>query len=337
MKTLVTGAPGWLGTRLVEALTSSAKELYKYSAFGSREVKALAAPGITADELHRMGVEVIRGDIRDQLSCAKAVRGVDTVFHCVGVIHPKKIKELYEVNTQGTKNLLSCAIAAGVKRFIYISSNSPAGCNRSPDRLLEESDAFNPYKNYGKSKMLSEMAVRQAHGNADIETVILRPCWFYGPNQPARQSRFFNMIKSGKPLVFGNGQNLRSMSYIDNTVQAMLLAEGKKEAAGQTYWVSDERPYKTTEIYETVADLLGVKLKPRFVPGLASEICEAVDDLLQSVGLYSTDFHVAGEMNKNIACSIDKAKRELGYAPEVDLREGMRRSILWCRKQGMDI
>lgn len=337
MKTLVTGAPGWLGTRLVEALTGTAPELTGFGTFGSREVRALVQLGIPADELHKMGVDVLRGDIRDMAACAKAVKGVDTVFHCVGIIHPKRIKDLYSINTEGTKKLLACAIAAGVKRFIFISSNSPAGCNVSSDRLLVESDAPNPYKNYGKSKLYAELAVRSANASGAIETVILRPCWFYGPNQPARQSRFFNMIKSGHPLVFGDGYNLRSMSYVDNTVQAMMLAESKKEAAGETYWVSDDRPYQTLEIYQTVADLLGVELKPRFIPGFASEICEKIDDVLQLAGLYSTDFHVAGEMNKNIACSIEKAKAELGYAPTVDLREGMKRSIDWCRKRGMEI
>lgn len=336
MKTLVTGAPGWLGTRLVEALTGSAPELARFG-LGSREVRALVQPGIPADELHKMGVDVVRGDIRDATACARAVKGVDTVFHCVGIIHPKRIRDLYDINTEGTKKLLACAIAAGAKRFVFISSNSPAGCNISPERLLLESDAPNPYKNYGKSKLYAELAVRSANASGAIETVILRPCWFYGPNQPPRQSRFFNMIKSGHPIIFGDGHNLRSMSYVDNTVQAMLLAESKKEAAGETYWVSDARPYETLEIYQTVADILGVDLKPRFIPGLASEICEKIDDALQMAGLYSTDFHVAGEMNKNIACSIEKAGAELGYAPSVDLREGMKRSIEWCRKQGMEI
>ncbi len=337
MKTLVTGAPGWLGTRLVEALTGTAQEFLKFSAFGGREVRALVQPGIPADELHKMGVEVLRGDIRDMSACGAAVKGMDTIFHCVGIIHPKRVKDLYEINTEGTKKLLSCAIAAGVKRFVFISSNSPAGCNQNPERLLVETDAPNPYKNYGKSKLYAELALRSAGAKGAIEVVILRPCWFYGPNQPARQSRFFNMIKSGHPMIFGDGKNLRSMSYVDNTVQAMLLAEGKREAAGETYWVADERPYQTIEIYQTVAELLGVELKPRFIPGLASEVCEVIDNVLQAAGFYFTDFHVAGEMNKNIACSIEKAKRELGYAPTIDLREGMRRSIEWCRKRGMEI
>ena len=89
------------------------------------------------------------------------------------------------------------------------------------------------------------------------------------------------------------------------------------------------------KIYETVADLLGVSLKPRFVPGALSDLCGWTDKRLQSVGLYEMNIHVAGEMNKNIACRVDKARAELGYAPTIELREGMRRSIAWCRSKGL--
>jgi nucleoside-diphosphate-sugar epimerase len=145
------------------------------------------------------------------------------------------------------------------------------------------------------------------------------------------------MIKSGRPIIFGDGENLRSMSYIDNVIQAMLLAERTPHAAGNVYWVADERPYKTIEIYETIARILGVRIRPKYLPGAISVMCEAADSVLQSAGFYSPEIHVAGEMNVDIACSIEKAKKELGYAPAVDLAEGMRRSVEWCRKQGIDI
>ncbi|MFH1292189.1 MAG: NAD(P)-dependent oxidoreductase [bacterium] len=337
MKTLVTGAPGWLGTRLVEALTGKAPELTQYSAHGSRQVRVLAIPNINVTELNAMGAEVLRGDVRDEQSLNAACQGVDTIFHCVGLIHPKNIKDLYEVNTRGTLNLIRSAQRAGVKRIIYVSSNSPAGCNVRRDVLLKETDANNPYKTYGKSKAKAEEFIRLAFQDGRMETVIVRPCWFYGPNQPARQSRFFNMIKSGKPIIFGDGKNLRSMSYIDNSVQGILLSESASHANGHIYWLADARPYSTLEIYQTIAELLNVELKPRFIPGLASEICELADDFLQTIGIYSTDFHVAGEMNKDIACSIEKAQRHLGYKPTIDLREGMRRSIEWCRNNGLQI
>lgn len=264
------------------------------------------------------------------------MKDVETVFHAIGLIHPRRIRELFAINTQGTKNIIEAAIEAKTKRCIYISSNSSCGFNANKDQLFQETDRPTPYMSYGLSKLQAEQIVQQCHKDGKIETVIIRPCWYYGPNQPERQTRFFKMIQSGKPIIFGNGQNLRSMSYIDNVIHGLLLAEKSEKANGQTYWISDERPYTVLEIYYTIAELLNIKdFKPHFVPDITSEICATLDKILQSCGLYSSNMHVAGEMNKNIACSIEKAKTELGYRPQVGLREGMQRSLAWCRSQGL--
>ena len=137
-------------------------------------------------------------------------------------------------------------------------------------------------------------------------------------------------------MVFGNGLNFRSLSYVDNTIQAMILAATKNEAIGQTYWVADARPYTTLEIYQTIAEILEVQnFKPIFLPNFSSELFLALDKLAQILGRYVIEVHVAGEMNKDIACSIEKARRELGYLPQIELKEGMRRSIEYCRQHKM--
>lgn len=326
MKALVTGAPGWLGTRLVEILRNK-----------SYQIRCLALPSLDSTPLEALGAEVVRGDLTMPRTLDGICKGIKTVFHCAGVIHPKKINELFNINTHGTKNLIEEAAKSGVDKFIYVSSNSVAGCNLSHDILMKEEDPPRPYMNYGLSKHKAEEIVKDFHKKGRIKTVILRPCWYYGTGQPARQTRFFRMIKKGKPIMFGNGKNLRSMSYIDNVIQGLLLAEEKDKANGKTYWIADKRPYPTIEIYQTIAKLLGVDLKPLYVPSITSKGCELADTLLQSFGLYSQEIHVAGEMIKGIACSIEKAERELGYKPEVDLEEGMRRSMVWCRKNGIDV
>lgn len=325
-KTLVTGAPGWLGTQLVKSLIEE-----------GRDVRCLVLPDAPKEELTKMSVEIQEGDVTQAESLKNVAEGVSTVFHCVGLIHPEKIKELYSVNVDGTRNILEESTKTGGVRFVHVSSNSPAGCNLSRDRLMKEDDPPRPYKNYGKSKLQAEELVLDCHREGKVNATIVRPCWFYGPGQPPRQTRFFTMIKAGNPILFGDGNNLRSMSYIDNLIQGLKLAEKNPKADGQIYWIADERPYRTIEIYETVADLLGMKLKPRKIPGFSSTVFEAFDTLIQAVGLYQTEIHVAGEMAKDIACTVEKAKSEIGYQPEIDLREGMKRSIEWCREQGMEI
>jgi nucleoside-diphosphate-sugar epimerase len=334
MTTFVTGVPGWLGNRFLEVLTSPDDPAYKYNQHENRQIKCLVLPQVLPWLRSRKNVEYLAGDITRPDTLVGKMKGVDVVYHIAGIIHPKKIQDLYNINTEGTRNVLNEAIRSGVKRFIYISSNSIAGVNKSSEDLFDENCPITPYMNYGKSKWSAEKLVRDAGDKGLIETVVLRPCWFYGPNQPARQTRFFNMISSGNPIIFGSGKNLRSMSYVDNTIQAMLLAENNPAAKNQVYWIADERPYETIEIYETVAKILGVNLKPRFVPGVSSFLCRCADYTLQTAGFYISEFHVAGEMNQNIACSIEKAKKELGYKPEVSLEDGMRRSIQWCKDHG---
>ena len=329
MKVLITGPLGWLGRRLVEILRSE-----------KREVRCLTLPFQNSLYIRSLGAEVVSADLTKPHTLNGVCEGIKTVFHCAGIIHPPltKINELFEVNTYGTENLIKEATRAKADKFIYISSNSVGGYTKSPDILMKENDPPRPYKKYGLSKYKAEKIVNDFYKKGMIKTSIIRPCWFYGVGQASRQTRFFSMIKSGRPIMFGDGKNLRSISYIDSVVQALLLAEEKDIANGQTYWIADKRPYPTIEVYQTIASLFGIDdLRPRYVPTFTSDVCELLDTLLQSIGLYIIEIHVAGEMTKNIACSIEKAERELGYKPEVELEEGMLRSKEWCERNGIEI
>jgi nucleoside-diphosphate-sugar epimerase len=336
MKILITGVPGWLGNRFVEILSRG------FQGEGSPndwDIRCLVLPGTPSAALEQLAgcktIEYVEGDVTRPETLDAALRGIDIVFHLAGIIHPSKISQLFDVNAAGTKNMLAKSAEHRVGKFIYISSNSVAGTNLRHDVMMREEDEERPYKAYGKSKFLAEQAVRAFFDSRKMETVILRPCWYYGPNQPERQTFFFRMIKKGNPILFGNGENLRSMSYVDNTCAAMLLAAENSAANGRTYWIADAQPYTSNEIYHTIAELLEVKnFKPRYLPDFVSAGCRFADTVIQAAGLYIKEIHVAGEMNMDIACSIEKAQRELGYAPRIALREGMRRSIEWCRSRG---
>jgi nucleoside-diphosphate-sugar epimerase len=191
--------------------------------------------------------------------------------------------------------------------------------------------------------MLMEKVVKEYQDRGEIETVILRPVWFYGPDQPVRQTTFFRMIKNGGAPILGDGNNLRSMVYIDNLCQAIFLSTTNPSANGQAYWIADERPYTMNEIVDTVEKLmekefnLPVAHKRLRLPCIAGQVAQICDAIIQAVGLYQQKIHVLSEMNKTIACSIEKARRELNYVPSIGLEEGMRRSIAWCIEQGIPI
>jgi nucleoside-diphosphate-sugar epimerase len=339
---LVTGANGWLGSRLVQAIIHGLPGSVDAGPTDCR-VRCLVLPDQPVDDLKKMSdrVEVVPGDIRNPSDCERFCAGTrDAVlFHTAGMIHPRRVREFYEINRDGATQLLDAAIHAGVRRAVIVSSNSPCGCNPHPDHLFDELSPYHPYLNYGRSKMEMELAVKK---RADrIATVIIRAPWFYGPNQPPRQTLFFKMIRDGKAPIVGSGDNLRSMAYVDNLCQGLLLAASVDRAAGQVYWIADRRPYSMNEIVDTVERLLETEFDQKCahkrlrLPGFASSVAYVVDATLQSLGLYHQKFHVLSEMNKTIACSVAKAERELGYQPAIDLEEGMRRSLRWCRERGI--
>jgi nucleoside-diphosphate-sugar epimerase len=261
-KYLVTGAPGWLGNRLLMALSGTIPELEHLAPEKEvDEIRCLVQPGgnpLTVERIHPK-IKAYPGDIRDWSSLNEFYRDSEgaVLFHLAGIIHPsRKTKELFEINVQGAKNILEAAIRSRVKRFVVISSNSPAGTNPHKDHLFTEDTPYNPYMLYGRSKMEMEILVDNAFRRGDIETVILRPCWFYGPGQPLRQTLFFSMIKNGSAPIVGGGECKRSMSYVDNTCQALLLAAGNPQANGQLFWIADQRAYTMNEIVDTVEALL---------------------------------------------------------------------------------
>lgn len=346
---IITGANGWLGKRLARLLAQ--KEERKQAGLDEflqpSRLRCLILPEEDEAELRALGthVEVLRGDLRNAADCERLCEGAKgaLLVHTAGVIHPRRVKDFYSINVEGARNLLGMAERAGIKRVVAVSSNSPLGCNPHPDHVFDELSPYHPYMNYGRSKMMMELAVRDAHQRGSLETVIIRPPWFYGPDQPFRQTMFFSMIRKGKAPIVGSGNNLRSMAYLDNLCQGLVLASVTERANGQTYWVADRRPYSMNEIIDTVERLLegefrlSVRHKRLRLPNMASAVALLADRALQGLGLYNSKIHVLSEMNKTIACSIRKAEEELGYDPPIALEEGMCRSLRWCLEQGIEI
>jgi nucleoside-diphosphate-sugar epimerase len=328
---LVTGAPGWAGDRLLERLRTSGR----YDA-----VRVLVHPQAPQDALPP-DVEVVRGDLSDPAAGGRLVHGTTgaDLFHFAGLIHPRRVRELADVNDLGTRHLLAHAVPAGVRRVIALSSNSPVGVSRDPAALFDEATPPRPYLGYGRSKLAMERAVQAAA----LESVILRPCWFYGPGQPERQTRFMRMVKEGRAPLVGGGVARRSVSYTDAIADAALRAAERSGAAGRTYWIADARPYPMHEIIDTIEAVLrddfgipvaGGRMR---LPSIAADVAQAADALLQRTGSYVQELHVLGEMNKTIACSVERARRELGWDPGPGLREGMRRSVQWVLDRGGEI
>jgi nucleoside-diphosphate-sugar epimerase len=303
------------------------------------DVVLALAPRIGAD------VEIVTGDVAEPQAVARLFARLPAsvdVVHAAGVIHPRRVEEFTRVNALGTRNVVEAASRAGVRRLVHVSSNSPFGTNSDPLDTFRTDEPFHPYLGYGRSKMEAELTVRAAIDDAGLDAVIVRPPWFYGPYQPPRQTSFFRMIRRGRFPLLGGGHNRRSMVYVDNLVDGVVLASRVEQAAGRAYWIADARPYPVREIVATVeealrAEGLAVKGRSPKAPDVVGQLAERADRLLQRTGRYNQQLHVLGEMNKTIACDISAARRDLGYEPAVELGEGMRRSIRWCLEQGLEL
>lgn len=336
--TIVTGAAGWLGTGLVTALAGDGE----YGRAGV--IRGLVRPDESTQHLPER-VEVVRGDVTDPSSLDAVFDGlaepVDLV-HAAGIIHPaRSVVEFDAVNHIGTRNVMAAAQRHGIRRVVHVSSNSPFGTNGARDDRFGNDEPYHPYLGYGRSKMDGELAVLDAVENG-LDAVIVRPPWFYGPHQPARQTTFFTMVRTGRFPILGDGGQVRSMTYIDNLVQGIVRAELTATRPGKGWWIADAEPYTVNQIVETVGDALRaegfeVKKNSLRLPNLAGTVAEKIDTATQKAGRYITQFHVLGEMNKNIAVDISAARAELGYDPQISLAGGMRQSIRWCLDQGIEL
>jgi nucleoside-diphosphate-sugar epimerase len=312
---LVTGAPGWLGNRLVPELLRT-----------GREVRCLVLPGIDPAPLSR-DVEIVRGDVRDRAAVEAAAEGLEVMIHGVGVVHANRARDFYAINSVGTRQAVEGAVRAGVRRFLHVSSNSAAGFQPERDVLMTEDQLPLPESDYGKSKLQAERHVLAARDAGRLETVILRPCLYYGPGQPARMNRLFGMIEKGRVPIFGDGLALRSMTYVDDVARVLVQCIDEPVATGETFWIADEPPYTTLGALQAMADASGADLRVRHLPEVISRLCERVDMAIGNIGGYIQDLHVVGETYRNIGCSIEKAKRLLGFQPNNDLVGGYRRAL----------
>ena len=255
----------------------------------------LVLPGQDAAALRKIlrpRGESMTGDLRDAADCARLcvaghAKGA-ILIHTAGIIHPRKVRVFTKSMSMARQNVLNAAIgarsAARGDRFVQFALRMQSVSRSSVRRKFALSSLHEL-----RAVENADGAGRQRSGPArGIETVVIRPPWFYGPYQPPRQTLFFAMIRDGKAPIVGSGNNKRSMSYIDNLCQGLLLAAGTPEAAGRLYWIADKRPYSMNEIVDTVERLLenefGQKCahKRMRLPGLASGVA-----LAEWTGLFS--------------------------------------------------
>jgi nucleoside-diphosphate-sugar epimerase len=240
-RVLVTGATGFIGGRLVERL------VLEHGA----EVRALVRNLAGAARLARFPVTVLRGDVTKPEDMAAATRGCDLVFHCAyGTSGSQKHRAW--VNTEGTRQVLAAAQAAGARRIVHLSTLMVYG--KTSDGDLDEAAPRQRFGNpYSDSKLEAERIVL----SSGLPVAVLQPTAVYGPYGGVWTETILKTLKTGRQILINGGDGLGNAVYVDDLVSAMLLAAVKEEAVGEAFLVSGEEPVTWREMYARFERMLG--------------------------------------------------------------------------------
>ncbi len=328
MKVLITGATGLLGGHLIRELRERGED-----------IRALVLPVENTERLVERGVEVVRGDVTDASTLGPAVKDVELIFHLAGMMGVwRPLAEYRLVNVTGSENLYHAAQQAGVRRFVHTSSHTVYGLGYG--RFLTEHDALRPDPDpYSLTKAEGDRLLRRLMLSSKVETVILRPGTFFGPGDRLHFGRMAQKVKEGKGLILGRGDNALPFCYVTDIVQGFLLAAYHQDAPGNVYNITNDHPLTQSEMFNAIADAVG-GVRPRLhLPYLpvyyGSIVAEKVVARLTRTKPVVTQLGAMmfGSDNRH---SVEKARRELGYEPKVDLHTGIQLAAEWFNAGGMN-
>ncbi len=325
MKILVTGGTGFTGKALVRRLLDD----------GHQVVALDFQEGLKTQELRDWGAEVVIGTVTDREIVDRCMQGVDIVHHLAAAFRQLNVPNSYywDVNVQGTKNVLEAALRENVKKFVYCSTCGVHGNVENPPG--DEDSPINAADYYQQTKYEAEPIVKE-YQHKGLETTILRPAAIYGPGDPERFFMIFKRVNKGLFPMFGNGRTLYHPLYIDHLVDAHVLAQERGKGVGEAYLIADEHYLEIETLVRKTAMALDVDVKiPHFPIApviVVGHVCEKVCKpfkITPPIFPRRVDWY-----RQNRAFSVDKAKRDLGYSPNVSIDEGLRRTAAWYRQEG---
>ena len=309
MHLLITGATGFVGKAVCEQAVHH---------------------GLSVRGALRIRVEVpsciepfVVGEINGLTDWGSALRDMNVIVHLAARVHvmhdtaTDPLTAFRSVNVDGTLNLARQAAAAGVKRFVFISSVKVNGERTPSGRAFAEADAPNPQDAYGQSKHEAEQGLRQLSANTGMEVVIIRPPLVYGPGVKANFAALMRGVQRGWPLPLGAVHNQRSLVALDNLVDFIVTCITHPQAANQTFLVSDGQDLSTTELVRGMAQAAGVPARLLPVPVWA----------LQAGASLLGKGDAVQRLCGNLQVDMSKARSLLGWVPPVSVEEGLRRAM----------
>ncbi len=324
-RVLITGATGFIGSRVVRRLLSEKEP----------RVRALARVPAKAEGLASLGAEVVAGDLADFASLERAVEGCSVVIHTAAQVSSIPDRKTFEQsNVAGTENILRAAAAAGVRRFVHLSSIAVFGLAASGE-VTDRSPRSHSGDPYCDTKLDAEDAVWRYLGEGRLPATILRPSAVYGPGSTHWSIIPIKRIKKGKMLLFNGGNGLLNYVYIDNLVDAIFLAAEDDRALGEAFIVNDGA---TTwrEFFGAHARMAGKDGIPS-MPLWAAKVWVRFRNFLAAVRGEPFRVHpnALGFLVATAVYSQRHLEEKLGHRSRVGLEEGLRRTEAWLRETGL--
>ncbi|MBM82685.1 MAG: 3-beta hydroxysteroid dehydrogenase [Planctomycetaceae bacterium] len=322
MKALVTGGGGFLGLYITEQLVARGDD-----------VRVLCRGEYP--RLGELGVEVVRGDVRDAALVEAACQDREAVFHVAAV--PGiwgSWDKFHSINTVGTLNVIEACQKAVASKLIYTSSPSVIYDGREhlgADESIAYPDSY--LCHYPHTKRLAEEAVLKANGESGLATCSLRPHLIWGPRDNHLIPRLVRRAKSRRLLRVGDGNNLISMSYVENAAAAHLKAADALTAdspvGGQAYFINEPEPVNLWSWVDQLLVLAGMAPIRRKISAQGAHrigaCCETVYKILRLPGEPPMTRFLAAQLSSSHYYSVEKARRDFGYDPQISIEEGMRR------------
>lgn len=327
MKIAVTGGTGCLGRPLVEKLIAD-----------SAHLKLLILPNdYSIDYLYKK-VEIITGDLNSHEAIDLLCRDCDFVLHLAGKVHSvpeteKEEQEFYQVNVEGTRNLLETAKKNGVKRVVFYSTVGVYG--KDAGFHGDELSPCRPNTVYAKSKYLAEQLILSSYDNGGPEGVVLRFPVVYGPMDRGNVAKLISAIYHKYFFYFGDGNCLRSMIASKNAAEVAIKATYEPQAANDVFCVTDGQDYTMNELVDCICRALDIRWRPFHVPVLLADLAGRFGDVLRKWAHvpFPIDSDRVRKLSRPLTFSCEKSKRVLGYAPVETLEEGIRREVEWLYPQ----
>ena len=323
-RVLVTGANGFTGSHLCRRLIKD-----------GFSVRALIRNPRRGRELRDGGIETVLGDLRDRRSLARALEGVDSVYHLAAVYRKENVsrQEMFDTHVQGTRNLLDGSIEAGVQRFVHCSTTGVHGDVKDPP--ADEESPFAPGDPYQESKAEGERIALEYMRQKRLSIVVIRPGGIYGCGD-LRFLKLFKAIKTGRFAMIGSGEVRNQLVYIDDLIDGILLCATNEKAIGNVYILTGNEPATLNQLAHTLAEVLDVRPTRRRIPFtpvyLAGLLCEMI---CKPLGINPPLHRRRVKFFSNTRWfDISKARAHLGYQPKVDLRTGLARTAKWYQEQG---